>query len=85
MFPSTTAEMSYDQLTAHCNDYYTCMDNTKCYRDVILYETLARCSEDAFQIGFMSHCNSRMQHIRRENEERVANCVKENFDNVVFI
>uniref|UniRef100_A0A1I7UWA7 DUF19 domain-containing protein n=1 Tax=Caenorhabditis tropicalis TaxID=1561998 RepID=A0A1I7UWA7_9PELO len=48
------------------------MENTKCYKDYVLFETLDRCSHDAFSIGPMSFC------IRKMKEAvQLSKCAKE--------
>lgn len=49
------------------------MYNTDCYKDYLLYQTLDRCSTDAFNIGPMSFCSQ----ILKKKVDDVADCVKD--------
>ncbi|EGT59107.1 hypothetical protein CAEBREN_09767 [Caenorhabditis brenneri] len=76
-FPERTKTWNLTELTAHCNNYYVCMENTKCYKDYVLYETLDRCSHDAFNVGPMSFCNQKLKEIKKSSPEKLSNCTME--------
>ncbi|CAO4380966.1 unnamed protein product [Caenorhabditis nigoni] len=74
-FPGKTKEWNLTELTDHCNDYYVCMENTKCYKDYVLFETLDRCSHDAFSIGPMSFCNKNLKDFNKNSPGNLPSCV----------
>lgn len=58
------------------------MENTKCYKDFVLFETLDRCSHDAFNIGPMSFCYSTLRDVAKNFPDKLSSCVKEHLDAV---
>ncbi|EGT56459.1 hypothetical protein CAEBREN_02306 [Caenorhabditis brenneri] len=57
--------------------FWVCMENTKCYKDYVLYETLDRCSHDAFNVGPMSFCHQKLKEIKKSSPEKLSNCTME--------
>ncbi|EFO95384.1 hypothetical protein CRE_08949 [Caenorhabditis remanei] len=58
------------------------MQNTNCYKDYILYETLDRCSHDAFSIGPMSFCDKKLNEIKKSSPDTLSFCAKDYLDGV---
>ncbi|EFO95468.1 hypothetical protein CRE_08950 [Caenorhabditis remanei] len=56
------------------------MQNTNCYKDYILYETLDRCSHDAFSIGPMSFCDKKLNEIKKSSPDTLSFCAKDYLD-----
>ncbi|CAL2046092.1 unnamed protein product [Caenorhabditis brenneri] len=84
-FPERTRTWNLTELTSHCNNYYVCMENTKCYKDYVLYETLDRCSHDAFNVGPMSFCNQKLKEIKKSSPEKLSNCTIEYLEEGSFL
>ncbi|CAR98774.1 Protein CBG27236 [Caenorhabditis briggsae] len=51
------------------------MENTKCYKDYVLFETFDRCSHDAFSIGPMSFCNKILKDFNKNSPGILPSCV----------
>ncbi|CAO4380965.1 unnamed protein product [Caenorhabditis nigoni] len=74
-FPGKTKSWNLTEITKHCDNYYVCMENTKCYKDYVLFETLDRCSHDAFSIGPMSFCNKILKDFNKNSPGNLPSCV----------
>ncbi|CAI2354537.1 unnamed protein product [Caenorhabditis sp. 36 PRJEB53466] len=74
--PGKTKNMTFTELRSHCDDAFTCRENSGCFMDFVNYQQLDQCTVDIFELGPMSFCDDILREVLKKKPEELTDCVK---------